>query len=64
MLRERDASGCILIADTGYYSRFGFVKAPQLAPVGEPKESFMILCLGSFVPDCVVKFHAVFDGEG
>jgi putative acetyltransferase len=63
-LRELHASGCILIGDTNYYSRFGFVKAPQIAPVGEPKEHFMVLGLGSSIPDCVVNFHAVFHEEG
>jgi putative acetyltransferase len=63
-LRERAASGCILIGDARYYSRFGFVKAPQIAPVGEPKEHFMILCLGSSTPNCVVNFHEAFHREG
>ena len=63
-LRELDASGCILIGNTNYYSRFGFVKAPQIAPAGEPKEHFMILCLGSSAPNCVVNFHEVFHQEG
>jgi len=63
-LREAGASGCILIGDTNYYSRFGFSKAPQLAPPGEPKEHFMVLCLGSQAPNCVLHFHSVFHQEG
>ncbi len=63
-LRELDALGCILIGDTNYYRRFGFVKAPQLAPVGEPKEHFMILCLGSSTPNGILNFHAAFHQAG
>jgi putative acetyltransferase len=63
-LREIGATGCILIGDTAYYSRFGFNQAPELAPPGEPKEHFMILCLGSQTPKCVLHFHSVFCEEG
>jgi putative acetyltransferase len=63
-LREIGASGCVLIGDVGYYSRFGFVKAPHLAPPGEPAEHFMVLCLGSPPPNCVINFHDAFHQEG
>lgn len=63
-LREIGASGCILIGDTNYYSRFGFAKAPRLAPPGEPEEHFMILCLGSPAPNCIINFHDAFHQEG
>ena len=59
-LRDLKASGCIVLGDSNYYSRFGFVKAPQIAPAREPKEHFMILCLGSSAPNCVLNFHEVF----
>lgn len=63
-LRELGAAGCIVLGDTAYYCRFGFAKAPEIAPVGEPKEDFMILCLGSSIPTCAVKFHSAFHQEG
>jgi putative acetyltransferase len=63
-LRELDAAGCVVVGDTIYYSQFGFAKAPQNAPAGEYKEHFMMLCLGSETPACVVNFHEVFHQEG
>jgi predicted N-acetyltransferase YhbS/catechol 2,3-dioxygenase-like lactoylglutathione lyase family enzyme len=60
-LRELGASGCILIGDTNYYSRFGFIKAPHLAPPGAPKEHFMILGLRSASSNGVLSFHPAFD---
>jgi len=59
-LRELDAAGCIVLGDTNYYSQFGFDKAPELAPSGEPAEYFMVLCLGSQVPECKIGFHHAF----
>ena len=59
-LRETGAAGCIVVGDTNYYSRFGFVKAPRLAPPGGVEDHFMILCLGSPAPDCVINFHDAF----
>ena len=35
-LRELGASGCIVLGDTNYYSRFGFVPPPQNLWVGDP----------------------------
>jgi putative acetyltransferase len=59
-LREEGASGCIVVGDTNYYPRFGFVRAPQLAPVDDLREHFMILCLHSQMPQCIIDFHACF----
>ena len=59
-LRERGASGCIVVGDTSYYSRFGFVKAPRLAPGSGLEEHFMALSFGGPLPGCVVNFHDAF----
>ncbi len=59
-LRETGAAGCIVVGDTNYYSRFGFVKAPRLAPPGGLEDHFMILCFGSPAPNCVINFHDAF----
>jgi putative acetyltransferase len=37
-LRTRHASGCVLVGDPGYYSRFGFSTFPDLSYVGVPQE--------------------------
>jgi predicted N-acetyltransferase YhbS/RimJ/RimL family protein N-acetyltransferase len=63
-LRRLGALGCILIGDTRYYSRFGFVNAPQLAAPGEPAEHFMVLCFGTTTPNGVISFHRAFHQEG
>jgi putative acetyltransferase len=59
-LQELDAAGCIVLGDTGYYSQFGFVPAPENAPAGAPPEHFMVLRLGGPLPNCRVDFHDVF----
>ena len=62
-LRERGASGCIVVGDTNSYSRFGFVKAPEHSPLDELKEHFMILSLTPHVPCGVISFHIAFQQE-
>jgi putative acetyltransferase len=37
-LRTLSASGCVLVGDPGYYSRFGFGTFPDLSYVGVPHE--------------------------
>jgi putative acetyltransferase len=59
-LRAVNASGCVVLGDTNYYSQFGFVKAPEVAPPGEPAEYFMVLNLSSQAPPGRTGFHAVF----
>ena len=59
-LRESGASGCIVVGDSGYYSRFGFVKAPEHAPIDELKEHFMILSFTAHVPSGVINWHPAF----
>jgi putative acetyltransferase len=63
-LRDLQASGCILVGNTSYYSRFGFVTAPSLSPVAALKEHFMVLCLGSAPPNGVINFHPAFVEDG
>jgi putative acetyltransferase len=62
-LRDNGASGCIVVGDTSYYSRFGFVKAPRLAPPGV-EDHFMVLSLGAPAPHCVINFHDAFLDPG
>jgi len=59
-LREQGASGCIVVGDTNYYSRFGFVTSPEHSPISELKPHFMILSFTSHVPVGVIQFHRVF----
>jgi putative acetyltransferase len=57
---EQDAAGCVLVGNPAYYSRFGFVPFPALAPHGEPAEYFQILPLRVYEPSVVVGFHPLF----
>jgi len=58
------ARGCVLIGDTRYYPRHGFVPRPDLAPEGEPANDYMVLALDGRVPDTTVSFHPIFHGSG
>ncbi len=63
-LTALEALGCVLIGDTAYYPRHGFVPRPELAPMGEPAEHYMTLKLAPVAADCVVSFHPVFHQLG
>ncbi len=62
LLRERGAAGCILVGNPDYYTRFGFLPFPGLAPPGQPEEYFMILPLETKRPQATVQFHMLFQG--
>jgi putative acetyltransferase len=57
------AAGCVLVGNPNYYRRFGFVVMPDLAPLGQPEEYFMVLPLDCAEPASVIAFHPLF-GEG
>ena len=59
-LRELSASGCALVGNTKYYARFGFVAVPGNAPPGVPSDHFMVLTLGSELPQTLIGFHGAF----
>ena len=59
-LRDRGASGCVLIGDHRYYRRFGFVRAPTRAPRDAPAAHFQILGFRDEQPTAVVACHPAF----
>jgi putative acetyltransferase len=63
-LLELKAAGCVLIGDTRYYLRHGFVPRPDLAPTSEPAEHYMIRSLTEKIPATSVSFHPVFNASG
>jgi putative acetyltransferase len=58
------ATGCVLIGDTNYYRRHGFIPRPDLAPIGEPAAHYMVLALTDRTSDTSVSFHQVFQEIG
>ncbi|UGA44485.1 N-acetyltransferase [Bradyrhizobium quebecense] len=56
-----NASGCVLLGDPAYYSRFGFVSDPALTYAGEPSPYFQRLLLRGDPPNGDVSYHRAFD---
>jgi putative acetyltransferase len=63
-LRELGASGCVVLGDPGYYSRFGFKAEPSLVLPGVPPEYFQVALLSGFLPSGVVSYHDSFAAQG
>jgi predicted N-acetyltransferase YhbS len=61
-LEEAGAAGCILVGNPGYYRRFDFALAPDVAPPGQPVEYFQLKLLCGPPPTGQVFFHAAFGG--
>lgn len=62
-MREQGGTGCVLVGNPEYYSRFGFHRFPSLTPTGEPAEFYQMLSLDGREPDVVVHFHPLYYGE-
>jgi putative acetyltransferase len=62
LLKLKDATGCILVGDPGYYPSSGFIPCPEMAPATEPAEYFMILPFGDNTPSKSFAFHPAFYG--
>ncbi|MCG2635223.1 MAG: N-acetyltransferase [Gammaproteobacteria bacterium] len=63
-LRERGASGAVLLGEPDYYGRFGFRAEPGLVLPGVPPEYFQALLFGPLLPQGSVSYHAAFDARG
>ncbi|NDJ17969.1 GNAT family N-acetyltransferase [Myxacorys almedinensis] len=61
-LRELGASGCVLLGDPKYYSRFGFKAEPNLALPDVPPEYFQAISFGTQLPSGLVSYHESFNG--
>jgi putative acetyltransferase len=62
-LRARQASGCVLVGDPGYYSRFGFSTFPDLAYEGVPHEYVLGLPLADAAPCGPITANRAFEIE-
>lgn len=59
-LRDRGASGCVLVGNPEYYSRFGFKAEPSLVLPNIPPEYFQAISFGAQIPNGIVSFHESF----
>ena len=57
------ATGCVVLGDPAYYSRFGFRVDPGLRLAGLPPEHFMALPFTEEIPRGMVKYHAGFEAH-
>ncbi|MDO8963626.1 MAG: N-acetyltransferase [Coriobacteriia bacterium] len=62
-LRARDAVGCVLVGDPGYYSRFGFSTFPDLSYAGVPHEYVLALSFTGTAPHGPIVANKAFEIE-
>jgi len=63
-LRAREAGGCVLVGDPGFYGRFGFHNRPECTLDDVPQEFFLSLTLDNHSATGKVKHHAAFSAQG
>jgi len=61
-LKAQDATGCVLLGDPAYYSRFGFTPDPKLTLDGVPPEYFMRVAFSPVYGEGTVSYHPGFYG--
>lgn len=64
VLRDRGASGCVVLGAPAYYGRFGFQAEPGLVLSNVPPEYFQALAFGTAVPCGTVLYDAAFSAQG
>lgn len=62
-LRERGASGCVVLGEPEYYGRFGFRADPALILPGFPAQYFQAVGFDSSKPHGIVTYDAAFDAQ-
>ena len=63
VLRERGASGCVVLGEPRYYGRFGFSAHRNLVLPGAPGRYFQAIAFNSAVPRGTVSFHEAFEAR-
>ena len=61
-LKALGATGCVLLGDPVYYSRFGFAPDPKLTLDGVPPEYFMRVAFSPVYGEGTVSYHPGFYG--
>lgn len=59
-LRAIGASGCVVLGEPGYYSRFGFAAHSGLVLPGVPSEYFQAMAFNGSMPTGMVSYHDAF----
>jgi putative acetyltransferase len=59
-LRARQARGCVLVGDPGYYRRFGFHTIPGVTYDGVPDQYVLCLPFGPDAPAGPIRAHDAF----
>ncbi|BAZ02191.1 N-acetyltransferase GCN5 [Tolypothrix tenuis PCC 7101] len=60
-LRQLGASGCVLLGNPNYYSRFGFQAEPSLVLADVPPEYFQAISFNGHIPTGLVSYHESFN---
>lgn len=60
-LRERKASGCVVLGEPRYYGRFGFCSEPSLVLPDVPQEYFQVISFEGRIPRGIVSYDASFN---
>jgi len=63
-LQNLGASGCVVLGNPAYYSRFGFKPESNLVLPGVPSEYFQAILFGEALPQGQVVYHAAFNAKG
>lgn len=62
-LKDAGASGCVVLGDPAYYSRFGFKPEPFIVYPDVPPEYFQAIQFSGLLPNGVVKYHESFNAK-
>jgi putative acetyltransferase len=63
LLRERGASGCVVLGEPQYYSKFGFQPNPNLVLPGVSREYFQVISFELSTPSGIVRYHQAFNAQ-
>lgn len=63
VLRDQGGSGCVLLGEPRYYSRFGFRVDPNLTHPDGPPEYFQAVSFDSSRPQGTVSYHEAFNAQ-
>lgn len=63
-LRALGASGCVVLGEPSYYSRFGFKAEPSLVLPEVPPEYFQAILFSGSLPSGTVSYHESFSAQG